>query len=155
MSIIAYRLSSKMIKFSLKGIQRKLVGGTSNLMIEGSTGCSTLFSKARILAPSRIETDQYFAELCGKYCRTLSCEERCGGMIGNPVKSTCTSTTPQLLNWCCERIGYVIRGGRLLSVLNRRRDLQKSNSIEVHSAFLKRGKECLRSLGLARGSKAE
>ena len=29
-------------------------------------------------------------------CRTLSCEERCGCMIANPVKSTCTSTTPQL-----------------------------------------------------------
>ena len=29
-------------------------------------------------------------------CRTLSCEERCGRMIANPVKSTCTSTTHQL-----------------------------------------------------------
>ena len=28
--------------------------------------------------------------------RILSCEERCGRMIANPVKSTCTSTTPQL-----------------------------------------------------------
>ena len=32
----------------------------------------------------------------GVHCRTLSGEERCGGMIANPVKSTCTSTTPQL-----------------------------------------------------------
>ena len=30
---------------------------------------------------------------------------------------------------------YVVRGGRLLAVLSRRRDLQKSNSIEVLSAF--------------------
>ena len=28
--------------------------------------------------------------------RTLSCEERCGRMIANPVKSICTSFTPQL-----------------------------------------------------------
>ena len=28
--------------------------------------------------------------------RTLSSEERCGRMIANPVKSTRTSTTPQL-----------------------------------------------------------
>ena len=28
--------------------------------------------------------------------RTLSCEERCGRMNANPVKSTCTSTTPLL-----------------------------------------------------------
>ena len=32
----------------------------------------------------------------GVRCRTLSCEERCGRMIAKPVKSTCTSTTPQL-----------------------------------------------------------
>ena len=32
----------------------------------------------------------------GVHCRTLSGEERCGRMIANPVKSTCTSTTPQL-----------------------------------------------------------
>ena len=32
----------------------------------------------------------------GVRCRTLSCEERCGRMIANPVKSTGTSTTPQL-----------------------------------------------------------
>ena len=37
----------------------------------------------------------------GVRCRTLSCEERCGSMIANPVKSTCTSTTPQL----SERVG--------------------------------------------------
>ena len=32
----------------------------------------------------------------GGHCCTLSGEERCGRMIANPVKSTCTSTTPQL-----------------------------------------------------------
>ena len=32
----------------------------------------------------------------GVRCRTLSCKERCGRMIANLVKSTCTSTTPQL-----------------------------------------------------------
>ena len=32
----------------------------------------------------------------GVRCRAPSCEERCGRMIANPVKSTCTSTTPQL-----------------------------------------------------------
>ena len=32
----------------------------------------------------------------GIHCRTLSCEEWCGRMLANPVKSTCTSTTPQL-----------------------------------------------------------
>ena len=62
-------------------------------------------------------------------------------MIANPVKSTCTSTTPQLSeragamraynrctarliprSWLLERCGergeYVVRGGRLLSVLS-------------------------------------
>ena len=32
----------------------------------------------------------------GVRCRALSCEERCGRMIANPVKSNRTSTTPQL-----------------------------------------------------------
>ena len=32
----------------------------------------------------------------GVHCRTLSGEERCGRTIAKPVKSTCTSTTPQL-----------------------------------------------------------
>ena len=32
----------------------------------------------------------------GVRCHTMSSEERCGRMIANPVKSTCTSTTPQL-----------------------------------------------------------
>ena len=96
----------------------------------------------------------------GVRCRTLSCEERYGRMIASPVKSTCTSTTPQLseragaaynrrttrliprswlLEGCCEREDYVIRGGRLLSVLRRWRDLQKPDSIGVLSAFLGRG----------------
>ena len=37
---------------------------------------------------------------------------------------------------CGEREDYVIRGGSLLSVLSRRRDLQKPNSVEVLSAYL-------------------
>ena len=41
-----------------------------------------------------------------------------------------------LLERCGERGDYVIRGGRLLSVLSRRRDLQKLNSIGVLSALL-------------------
>ena len=40
---------------------------------------------------------------------------------------------------CWERGDYAIRGGRLLSVLSRRRDLQKPNSTEVLSAFRGRG----------------
>ena len=32
----------------------------------------------------------------GVHCHTLPGEERCGRMIANPVKSTCTSTNPQL-----------------------------------------------------------
>ena len=44
-----------------------------------------------------------------------------------------------LLERCGERGDYVIRGGRLLSVLSRRRDLQKPVSIGVLSAFLGRG----------------
>ena len=86
-------------------------------------------------------------------------------MIANPVKSTCTSTTPQLSeragadasafnrctarliprSWLLERCGergdYVIRGGRLLSVLSRRRDLQKPNLIGNLSAFRGRGED--------------
>ena len=99
----------------------------------------------------------------GARCRALSCEERCGRMIANPAKSTCSSTTPQLSelagadasaynrctarliprSWLLERCGgrgdHVVRGGRLLSVLSRRRDLPKPNSIGVLSAFLGRG----------------
>ena len=41
-----------------------------------------------------------------------------------------------LLERCGERGDYVVRGGRLLSVLSQWRDLQKPNSIEVLSAFL-------------------
>ena len=40
---------------------------------------------------------------------------------------------------CWERGDYVIRGGRLFSVLSRRRDLQKPNSTEVLSVFRGRG----------------
>ena len=45
----------------------------------------------------------------------------------------------RLLERCGERGDYVDRGGRLLLVLSRRRDLQKPNSIGVLSAFLGRG----------------
>ena len=93
---------------------------------------------------------------CGIRWRTLSCEEWCGRMLANPVKTTCTSTTPQLserrvvmrvhnrctagwilrswlLESCCERGDHVVRGGRLLSVPSRWLDLQKPNTMEVHS----------------------
>ena len=52
----------------------------------------------------------------GVRCLTLSCEERCGRMIANPVKSACRSTTARmiprswLLEQCGERGDYVIRG---------------------------------------------
>ena len=44
-----------------------------------------------------------------------------------------------LQEWCCERRYYVVWGGRLLSVLSRRRDLQKPNSMEVLSAVRGKG----------------
>ena len=105
---------------------------------------------------------QCYAGLWG----TLPCPVLWGAMralIANPVKSTCTSTTPQLSeragadasaynrwtarliprSWLQERCGErgdnVVRGGRLLPVLSRRRDLQKPDSIGVISAFLGRG----------------
>ena len=43
-----------------------------------------------------------------------------------------------LLKGCCERGGYAVGGGRLLSVLSRRRDFQKPDLIEVLSALLRR-----------------
>ena len=58
---------------------------------------SDLIARARMLRPhlgSRLVSAML---TYGVRCRTLlSCEERCGRMIANPVKSTCTSTTPQL-----------------------------------------------------------
>ena len=121
---------------------------------------SELIARARMLRPhlgSRLVSTLL---AYGVRCRTLSCEERCGRMIANPVKSTCTSTTPQLSdrsarvamracnrctarliprNWllerCWERGDYVDRGGRLPSVLSRWRDLLKPISIGVLSAF--------------------
>ena len=129
-------------------------------------------ARARMLRPhlgSRLVSTLLVAY--GVRCRALSCEERCGRMIANPVKSTCTSTTPQLseragadasafnrcaarlipLSWLLERCGergdYVIRAGRLLSVLSRWRDLQKPNSIGVLSAFLGRGADRRWGLG--------
>ena len=121
-----------------------------------------LMARARMLRPhlgSRLVSAML---TYGVRCRTLSCEERCGRMIANPVKSTCTSPLPSsrsarmamracnrcterlisqswLLERCRERGDYVIRGGRLLSVLSRRRDLQKPNSTEVLSASRGRG----------------
>ena len=124
---------------------------------------SELIARARMLRP-HLESRLVSAMLAyGAHCRALSCEERCGRMIANPVKSTCTSTTPQLseragadasaYNRCTARLiprssllkrfgergDYVMRGGRLLSVLSRRQKLQKPNSIGVLSAFLGRG----------------
>ena len=121
---------------------------------------SEFIARARMLRPhlgSRLASTLLAR---GVRSRTLSCEERCGRMIANPVKSTCTSVTPQLSeragvdachttarliprSWLLERCGergyYVIRGGILLSFLSRRRDLQRPNSIGVLSAFLGRG----------------
>ena len=67
----------------------------------------------------------------GVDCRTLSVEERCGRLIANPVKSTCTSRGLGSADACLqslhskidpsklaagavlrERSGYVIGGGR-------------------------------------------
>ena len=92
----------------------------------------------------------------GVHCRTLLDEERCGRMIANPVKSTCTTTTPQIseragVNAClhslhgkidpsklaagavlrAKRLQYVDGGGRLHSVLSRWWDLQKPGSFGV------------------------
>ena len=44
-----------------------------------------------------------------------------------------------LQEWCCKRGDYVVGEGRLLSVLSRRRDLQKPTSMEDLSAFRGRG----------------
>ena len=44
-----------------------------------------------------------------------------------------------LLERCGERGAYAIRGGRLLAVLSRRRDLQMPNLVEVLFAILGRG----------------
>ena len=61
------------------------------------------------------------------------------------------------LSWlqerCCKRGDYVVRGGRLLSVLSRRRDLQKPNSMEVLSAFRERGADRRWGFGASYGSK--
>ena len=83
----------------------------------------------------------------------VSREERCGRRT-NPVKSTCTSTTPQLseragADACISTVhskidsselaakgGYAAWGGRLLSVLSRRRDFQKPDLIDVLFALL-------------------
>ena len=57
---------------------------------------SELIARERMLRPhlgSRlVSTPLTF----GVHSCTLSGEERCGRMIANPVKSTCTSTAPQL-----------------------------------------------------------
>ena len=55
-----------------------------------------LIAKARMLRP-HLGSRMVSAPLTfGVHCHTLSGEERCGRMIANPVKSTYTSTTPQL-----------------------------------------------------------
>ena len=57
---------------------------------------SELIARARMLRP-HLGSRLVSAVLAyGVRCRDLSCEERCGRMIANPVKSPCTSTTPQL-----------------------------------------------------------
>ena len=57
---------------------------------------SELITMARMLRP-RLGSRLVSAMLTyGVRCRALSCEERCGHMMANPVKSTCSSTTPQL-----------------------------------------------------------
>ena len=57
---------------------------------------SELITMARMLRP-HLESSLVSALLTyGVRRHTLSYEERCGRMIANPVKSTCTSTTPLL-----------------------------------------------------------
>ena len=57
---------------------------------------SELIARARMFRP-HLESKLVSAPLTlGVHCHTLSGEERYGRMIANPVKSTCTSTTPQL-----------------------------------------------------------
>ena len=77
---------------------------------------------------------------------TMSREERCGCRT-NPVKSTCTSTTPQLLeragaDACLSTLHSKIDPSELaakgvLRARRRRRDLQKLDLIEVLSALLR------------------
>ena len=57
---------------------------------------SELIARARMLRPHLGSRLVSTVLAYGVRCRTLSCEERCGRMIANPVKSTYTSTTPQL-----------------------------------------------------------
>ena len=57
---------------------------------------SELIARARMLRP-HLGSRLFSAPLTFRvHCCTLSGEERWGHMIANPVKSTCTSTTPQL-----------------------------------------------------------
>ena len=115
--------------------------------------------------PPRIETGQYTAGLWGLMgftaapCLVRSDAGVClltqwNQLAHQPLPSSrsarvpmhaCNRCTARLIprSWlqerCCERGVYVIRGGRPLSVLSRRRDLQKPYSIGVLSAFLGRG----------------
>ena len=57
---------------------------------------SELIARARRLGPHHGSRQVSVPLTFGVHCRTLSGEERCGRMIANPVKSTRTSTTPQL-----------------------------------------------------------
>ena len=57
---------------------------------------SEIIARARMLRP-HLGSRLVSAMLAyGVHFRTLSCEERCGRMIANSVKSACTSTPPQL-----------------------------------------------------------
>ena len=68
-----------------------------------------LIARARMLRPhlgSRLVSTLL---AYGVRCSTLSCEERCGHMIANPVKSTCTSTTTLLLEHAAGCLSGVVR----------------------------------------------
>ena len=74
-----------------------------------------LVEKARLLRP-HLGSGLVSASLTyGIRCRSLSCEERCGRMIANPVKSSCTSTTLQLSKIDPSKlaVGAVLRARRL------------------------------------------
>ena len=114
---------------------------------------SELIARARMLRPHLGSRPVTAPLTSGVHCRTLSGKERCGRMIANPLLLIDQSpalgargcrcvpiiVAVQVLERCCERIGYFIGGWRLLSVLSRWRDLQNPGSIEVLSAILGRG----------------
>ena len=63
---------------------------------------SELITMARMLRPHLGSRLVNALLTYGVRQRTLSCEERCGRMIANPVKLTCCTTTTPLLS---ERAG--------------------------------------------------